>query len=82
MVKQVAIRQRYNNERFDSLYLVSKGAHCITSDKVCLICDSGNEQVKYRGKPQATQPYLRTVGRKNVFEVVRLRNFYVSIERY
>ena len=44
MVKQVAIRQRYNNERFDSLYLVSKGAHCITSDKFCLICDSGNDR--------------------------------------
>ena len=62
---------------------VSKLAHCKALVKFYSdpICDSENQQVKNKGKPQATQPYLRSAWRKNLIVVVRLHNFHVTVKR-
>ena len=58
---------------------VIKGAHCVVLNKIDFnpICDADNQQVKCKGKPQATQPYLRSAGRKNLLVLVRLHNFHI-----
>ena len=62
---------------------VIKGAHCVASNKIDFnpICDSDNQQVKCKGKPQATQPYLRSAGRKNLLVMACLYNFHVAVKR-
>ena len=61
----------------------SKDAHCVALDKFnsSPICDSDNQQVKCKGKPQATQPYLRSLGRKNLLVMACLYNFHVAVKR-
>ena len=60
---------------------VIKGAHCIALNKIDFnpICGMGNQQVKCEGKPQATQPYLRSAGRKNPLVMACLYNFHVAV---
>ena len=43
---------------------IRKGAQCKALNEINCdpICDSDNQQVKCKGKPQATQPYLRSSG--------------------
>ena len=76
-VKQKVIQQWLNNERFTFTCWVIKGAHCVASNKIDFnpICDSDNQQVKCKEKPQATQPYLRCARRKNLIVVVRFTIF-------
>ena len=62
---------------------VIKGAPCVVLNKIDFnpICNTDNQQVKCKGKPQAIQPYLRSAGRKNLLVMACLYNFHVAVKR-